>query len=36
MKASNETAPYVVLIPAYKPDERLVTLVRTCAKRICP
>lgn len=36
MKASNENAPYVVLIPAYKPDERLVTLVRTLREKNLP
>ena len=29
MKNNQQQAPYVVLIPAYKPDERLVTLVKT-------
>ena len=36
MKASNENAPYVVLIPAYKPDEQLVTLVRTLREKNLP
>lgn len=33
MNQINENAPYVVLIPAYKPDERLVTLVRTLREK---
>ena len=33
MKQMSKNAPYVVLIPAYKPDARLVTLVKTLREK---